>query len=207
MNVKIKRNYWTVMALFVSGVILPLAILLVFVTGAFGTILFVIYGIAFLALYFNILYEFRLLSTLYHRYKIAVEDPRFSSNPTQQVISNALSNITFKDLFKIRQLKSQERRKMRYLDQNNDTATFELLNGGNVSVVVYNRGKLHTYAVVIPLTENSLLILNNAFTQSKDEQTRRIRNEFEKWANAKGINFDYLKLEEERAHIDDDKLG
>lgn len=206
---KIKRNYiLAIVFLICAFAVFPILIILE-CNKVFSTFYYAIVGeiiIAYMVLFMIAIFFFvqylRILSSLYHRYMIAFEDPRLNSNTFQQNIVNSFSNITFSDIFKIRILRRNEKVKIKR--SKSELLTFEILKHGDIGIIFYNQKNLHSYAIMVILNENKFIVLDDAFTKplfrgnKVDEvKTRYIKNEFEKWANINSVIFDYFKVDED----------
>ena len=130
-----------------------------------------------------------------------MEDPRRKTNSIQLVTANSLSNLTFTDIFRVRKLMKQEKRRVKRIDSDINNQPFELKNCGIIGSVFYNKEKIHSFAMVILIDEKNLIVFDDAFSEPlffksfNSQLTNKIKQEFKEWANMKGIGFNYLTLE------------
>ena len=207
MNVKIKRSYITVITVLIfTFAVIPATIFFELCTGLFNPqiwYIWFIYTIVFLLIYFSLSGNINTLITIYNRYKVAMEDPRRKTNSIQLVTANSLSNLTFTDIFRVRKLMKQEKRRVKRIDSDINNQPFELKNCGIIGSVFYNKEKIHSFAMVILIDEKNLIVFDDAFSEPlffktfNSQLTNKIKQEFEEWANMKGIDFDYLTIDDD----------
>lgn len=126
---------------------------------------------------FNAIYEF---------YKA------LKSIPHQEDTTEVLKNITFRQLWILRKHRIIEKRKVR---QNCNTENFSLLTTKYVGLIFYHYRNVHTYAIIIIISEKNWIIINGAFEKSifhrtlKRKDIESVKEKFSVWVAEKHIRF------------------
>lgn len=151
-------------------------------------------GILSLTWFFIILLHLSIIIYLYNDINIfnsiyeAYRD--LKSVLQQKEITDGLKKITFRQLLILRKHRFIEKRKVR---QKRNTEGFSLLSTGYMGLIFYHHEKIHTYAIMISVSDKYWVIINGAFESSifhhsiKNQDIKNVKQKFSVWAAEQDI--------------------
>jgi hypothetical protein len=111
----------------------------------------------------------------------------------------AMRSIGFMDLFILDKKKHMVKKRIR---KGETLDIFEIANGNSLGLIIYNHEDIHAYAVIIPITEKRLILMDDAFIKSVYPWFKNIKNQsdfiklrFGEWADEHNIKHQYFNID------------